>query len=290
MARMLTNIAEALTEQGEVTAARARNEKALALWREMEQKSGIATTLANIAASWLLEGELSRAEAASGEAVSILEQIGDKAFLASALHESGDLLLAKGDLAGARLRYQRALGLREGMGEKLKATLSRLALADVDLEEGQAEKAVAEARQAATFLAGEKQVEGEIRARLVLARSLVALGRNTEAAEAVARAKSLASRSEYRPLRSAVAVEEARVRATSSRPADRATAQALAESVVRQKVPAISFALHLEAELLLCEIRLGTDPGVKDRLLGLEAQARDKGFSLLARKAALARR
>jgi hypothetical protein len=123
-----------------------------------------------------------------------------------------------------------------------------------------------------------------------VSRSLGALGRNTGAAEAVARAKSLASRSEHRPLRSAVAVEEGRVRPTSSRPADRAAAQALAESVVRQKVPAIAFALHLEAELLLCEIRLGTDPSARDRLQGLEAQARDKGSSLLARKATLAQR
>jgi tetratricopeptide (TPR) repeat protein/tRNA A-37 threonylcarbamoyl transferase component Bud32/TolB-like protein len=286
MARMLTNVASAVAEQGEVAAARARQEEALALWREVGQKSGIATTLQNIGRSWFLEGDLARAEAASGEAVGILEQIGDKTYLASALYEYGDLLLAKGDLAGARLRYQQALDLQEGMSEKVPAALSRLALANVGLEEGQAEKAAADAARAATFFEGEKEAEGEIRARLLLARSLGVLGRNTEAAQAVARAKVLASRSEFRPLRFAVAVEEARVRAAS----DRAAARALAESVARQKVPVISFALHLEAEMLLCEIRLGGDAGAKDALRELEAQARDKGFSLLARKAALARR
>jgi tetratricopeptide (TPR) repeat protein len=291
VARMLTNIASALGEEGEVAAARVRQEEALQVWREMGQKSGIATTLQNIGQSWLLEGDLARAETASREAVGILEEIGDQPGLASALDAQGDLLLARGDLAGARAVYERSLKLREGMGEKVEAALGRLALAGVDLEEGKAEESAATAREAAAFLEIQNQAEGEIRARLRQARALGVLGRNAEAAEAVARAKGLAGRSEFQLLLSAVTVEEARVRAASGRAADRATAEALARSVVRRRVPSIPYALHLEAELLLCEIGLESDPGARDSLRRLESQARERGFSLLAGKAAaLARR
>ena len=158
------------------------------------------------------------------------------------------ILRAQGDLAGARSRQEQALALQEQSGGKTAAALCRQDLARTALEQGRPAEAEALARAAATELIGQ---------------------------------------SENRRDSLYVSIVAARVLAASGKPADaeRSLQAAIAEA---QKMHLLD--RELESRLALSEIELASGKASAGRmgLAALKKRAAEKGFSLIARKAAAA--
>jgi tetratricopeptide (TPR) repeat protein len=285
IARMLTNIASVTAEQGDPAGALASFEQALAVWREVGQRNGEATTLHDMGKARFQLGDLAGARAAYRDGLAILREIGDKSYLSSALHDQGELLRSTGDTDGARGAYQEALRLREGMGEKGNAALTRLALAELELDQGRAAEAEQAARAAAAQFSTEQNADAEVEARLVLSRALQLQGRGPQAREEAAQAAQRAERGQNRGLRTAAAIGELRLAAA----AGERTTEPLRRlrALIAEKGKTTPFDLRLEARLAEAEAAASGDAGAAAaQLRTLEAEARAKGFAWIADQAA----
>src|SRR5205807_10231873 len=103
----------------------------------------------------------------------------------------GDVLLAKGSLTEARQKYEMALRIRNEIGEKPSAAENQVSLAELSVEEGHPENALAPVRDALAVFESEKLSDDEIFSVAVLAKALLALGRADDAEKELARASTL---------------------------------------------------------------------------------------------------
>ncbi len=275
VARMLTNIAAARGELGDLAGAQSTLEQALVAWREVGQKNGIAATLADLGKALHQQGELKRAAECLAEALAIFGEIGDKTYAAAAWHDQGDLLVTRGDLAAGRRSYEQARRLREELGEKVTASATRVALADLALEEGRGQEAEQAARVEAALMAAEKQAAVEGAAWRVVARALLARGQAAEALATAERAAQLVAGGQGRAASAAVAVVRAQARAAhgDARGAERELRALLA-------APG-SLPLGLRYEVRLELARLRGAAGRND-LQALTSEAGERGFALVA--------
>ena len=84
-------------------------ENCLPIWRELDERKGIARTLSNLASVAKLEGDYERSRALYAESLDAFRAVGDRAGVAWALNYQGDVARDQGDTSGARSLYERAL-------------------------------------------------------------------------------------------------------------------------------------------------------------------------------------
>jgi len=292
VARMLNNIASALADQGDLAGARKSFEAALATYHEIGNQNGAAVALGNIAQLAYTEGDLVGSETMYEQMLATSRATGDRALSVSALLSLGQIFAAHGDLAEARVRDQEALRVSDEIGEKGGVAQSRLALAELSIEDGRAVEAEAQGREAGEEFRRENAVDYEASAHALLARCFLAQGRLLEAQSAMDHATVLLGKSENRGVRFSAAITGARVRAASGKRSDLAEATKSLEATLAQAMKSGFAGYQLEARLALGEIEMksGNPSAGRDRLEALEKEAKAKGFGLIARKAAAARR
>ncbi|MEW6367323.1 MAG: protein kinase [Acidobacteriota bacterium] len=283
----LINLGNVLWSKGEPAKARTMLEQAIAICRNTGHKTFLVRALSN-SAGLLLDMAMTDDAAGSAEqALKTATEIGDKYWQSVGLGHSGDILMCKGDLAGAELRHQEALRLRTEIGEKYKAEESRLALAEIALEQGRPKEAELAARSAVAEFASRKVFESEVAAAGLLTRALVAQ-RMVTAARAVMRGvQDRAMSSENLFARLILSPTMARLYAAEGN-----TAEALARlAIAIKEAKAAGFArIELEARLAQAEIEVSS--GHSEGQAHLEALARDasaRQFNLIASKAAARR-
>ncbi len=287
VATTLENIGATFADRGDLAAARARFDEALLVWRQIGNRSGEASTLQSVGKTLFETGDIPGAEERYREALAILTAIGDKTTAAFALHDYGDLLRCRGDLAAARARYQEALALREAMGEKVNAASTRVALAGLSVDEGRPSEAEAPAREAAEQFSKGALAREEGWAHLALGRALLARGETTPARAEAEHIVALAGQGDDRSLRVAARVLQARVLAASGAREEQLSAvQALRRLLASGEGP-LSAESRFEVRLALAELESRRDPRAAGRdLAALEAEARARGFGLVATRAA----
>ena len=89
----------------------------------------------------LQKADLSAARSSYQRAIAMGTQIGDKSVTAYGLAGLGDVLMQQDQLAMARKQYDTALNLREYLGEKQTILQTRVALAQLAIEQGHPEGA-----------------------------------------------------------------------------------------------------------------------------------------------------
>ena len=94
---------------GDYATAKINFEESLAYWREIEDQVATARCLHNLGNVSKISGDYARARMALAEAIEIFEALGDQSGAAWALNQQGDVAKEQGDLIGARGLYQRAL-------------------------------------------------------------------------------------------------------------------------------------------------------------------------------------
>jgi len=275
----LNSLGILLAEEGEFDEAKKTMEESLRLRREIGEKAGISQALNNLGGVLYHRGELAECRQVNEESLAIAREAGNKRHASHAQGGLVEVLVEQGDLAGARQHLQEILAQRLAAGEKESAAETRMTLARVAIEEGRAAEAESLARQAAEEFRKAKAPATEGLAHAVLARALLAQGKREPAVRAADRALALARQSRNRRVELSVAIAAGHVRA-----ATQSLETALGEATKRGFVPH-----QLEARLALGEIEAKSAAG-RARLEALEKDAAAKGFVLIARKAAAARR
>jgi tetratricopeptide (TPR) repeat protein/TolB-like protein/predicted Ser/Thr protein kinase len=279
----LESLAGVLLDLGDLPGARRAGGQAQARSREVGDSTQAALAAIRLAMVLQAEGDLREAETRYREALSVLQERGARDYVADTLFQLGELRKAQGDLAGARKHHEEAQAIRAGFQGTFALAKSRVALAVLALEEGRPAAAEPLLGPALEVFATQKSTDWEASARAILALSLLGARRPDDARQALDRALALSARSLSPHVRLAVAAAAARVEAAEGR-AGKALLRldaALAEAV-RFRLAG----LQLELRLARGEIALGAGRvSVPDDLRALAADARARGFGLVAGKA-----
>lgn len=126
--------------QGDYVGAEARHREALAIWRRLGNRRGVArslNSLGNIANS---RGELSAARRLYEDAVSIAREIGDRRSISMGLHCLGMVACNAGDYASAQALLQECVSVSRDIGA-WRAAVALSELGDVMLAQGELEAA-----------------------------------------------------------------------------------------------------------------------------------------------------
>jgi tetratricopeptide (TPR) repeat protein len=281
----LSNIGVALHEEGEPVKAQAMLERALAVSREAGDDSTTGIVLQQVGDVLISLGELKRAREHELQALEILQRTGSHRDASAALFSLGELMALDGDVPAARNRHQEVLAIREGLGDTLQSAGSRLALAALELDERRPAAAESFAREAASVFGREEVGDKEALAWALLGRAQLDQSQLEAAQRSTARAEALAAASQSPARRLTVALAASLVRAAGGSGAEALAGleAALAEANRRQLNR-----LGLEIRLALGQLELRgpkNDAG-RRRLQALAAEARSRGFGLLAQRAA----
>lgn len=118
-----------LDRRGEDDAARLKFEKALPIFRRLDQKSNTAAVLHHLGLLALKRGELPEAKTLQSESMAIEMATNNRAGVAASVHSLGTLLAAEGDLISARERYHESLEIYKEVDDQngIASTLHQLA-------------------------------------------------------------------------------------------------------------------------------------------------------------------
>jgi tetratricopeptide (TPR) repeat protein/TolB-like protein len=205
----LNNIGVVQKSQGVLEPARRAFEDAIARAREVGKRDDVALYVGNLAETLLAEGDLSGALARADEGIALGRESGSARATAHNLFIRGQILAARSDRAGARRDHEEALELRKRAGDKFTEAESRVALADIAVDDRQLDAADALLAAAVTICRELAQPQREARARVTSVRVLLARGEVERArGEAAAAEKLLPPGAEYE-VRLAVALARA---------------------------------------------------------------------------------
>jgi tetratricopeptide (TPR) repeat protein len=286
LANTLNSLANVLADKGDQPGAKAKYEEALAAFRELGSQFEIAMTMGNIGELYLDEGDLPEAKKMFEQALEIKRNLHNRHSEAYTLSASGDLLLYEGDIPGARKAFEDALAIRTQLAEKGTATQDSLSLARLMLEDGHPEKALETARKTAADFHAQNQIDYEAAAHTLAARCLLQSGKLAEAEVEIQQAEKLVKADDH-VAHLPVAIAGARIATASG---DLANARKILGEALAEATKSNLLYFQYDARLALgeLEIKSGNMAAGRARLTTLEKDARDKGFLLMARKAATA--
>ena len=288
------NVAEGRMEQGDLRGALQLHQEQLQLG-DAANTENAALADYGIAAVRRLQGDLAGARHGFEQSLAAWQAKGNRNASAYAMWSLGGLLLEEADFLGGRKMYEQALAIRTTAGDTLATAETQLGLADLSLEEAHspAEQEAA-VRRALEVFQTQKVRDDETGAWCVLARALLAQGKTTAAKDAIQHARSLAAKSQNPDTRWQTAITAARIEN-----ADHNVAHSAAGSATRKELATIIaksrelgyLGIELDARLATAEIEMkaGQMTGGRAHLAAIEADAKAKGYNLLARKAATAR-
>lgn len=282
------NLAEVLRSLGRMPAAQKHAESALRLSRQTGHNLGIGFALSVLGRLLIDQGELERAQQTYRELSGVAEASGQKNLRADALSGQSLVLRFQGDLKRAQEKQALALTLREEIQDNFQIAENRLAMAQILLDRGEAEKAEREARWAADGFRNLHMREWEALARETLARALLARGQPGPAGQALREALSLTASSENRWARLSVLTTAGLVAGANGRPGE--ARQTLA--AIRDEAKTLGLWLHQQnAALALAEVETAVEirhggPQTSRALLEeLHRETLRRGYRLLAGRA-----
>jgi eukaryotic-like serine/threonine-protein kinase len=290
------NVADERMEQGDLRGALQLYQDQAQLQHQLQSEDSRNTGPSaligyNIALIRQLQGNLADARQGLEQSLAAWQKGSAQDFTAYAMWSLGNLLLQEADFLGSRKMYEQALALRTSAGEKLTIAETQLALADLSLEEARSpaeqESAV---RQALDVFQTQKVRDDETEAWCVLARALLAQGKAAAAKEAMQHARSLAAKSQNPEIRWRTAITAARTETSGKDVSDSGAAHKELAAIITKSRELSYMGVELDARLALAEIEMKAGQTTKGRahLTAIAADAKAKGYNLIARKAATA--
>lgn len=324
-AMALINIAGIMKDDGNLTGAKKGYDQALGVAREVNDQSGIALALTgtgtvqdaigdSMGGQKSLEqamdidrnggqsspstdklidlgdilqhlGDLPNARKNYESALSQARAAGDKSMAGYALLGLGDLEVKADNFVQAHKDYDEALSLRRELGEKDTIATTRVAAAELDAQEGHADSAEKTLREVQDELEKAHKNDDEVSATAALINALLAGGKSGDANKEISKVSSLAARSQNLSVQLTFALAKARAKAASR---DAAGATAILKETTAKATKAGYVGIELESRLLLEELESKSSKSStsRARLTQLQKEAQDKGFNLIAKKAA----
>ncbi len=129
--------------QGDIAQARALAAQSLSLFREADDKGGIAHALNLLAIITADQGQYEHAVALAQESLTLFQAIGHKPGAGSALNELGIIAAEQGDYARATALYEQSLAVRQDAGDIRGMAASQTNLARLAREQGHFARAAA---------------------------------------------------------------------------------------------------------------------------------------------------
>ena len=278
LVKLENSLANDLNANGDYAGAQSMYQRSLQAAREIGNKGGIAMALENLSSIQLQQGHLSEAQDNAQQALALQQEAelqGDRPF---ALRALGDFFLVKGDLTRAGASYEESLKLSSEQKSPAAIAASRAALAGVRLEQNKLSEAESLAQQAAEEFSAEKLLDSEADARNTLARVLIEEGKSSEARTETDRGLKLSPQD--RIIRLSLAITDARLKGREGRKSE--AQKELADALTQAEKMAL-VGMSLEIKLAQAELEAAADPSLaKQRLQGVEDEARAKGYLLLA--------
>jgi DNA-binding winged helix-turn-helix (wHTH) protein/TolB-like protein len=283
----MSNLGTARLVIGDLKEARNLLQDSIPTYQAIEDKEGVALSLNSLGDLSRQSGNLQVAETTYQQARATAEEIDDKAAIAYVFCSLGDVLFDRGELAAARASYEKSLALRNQVGEKQLALETRVALAQLSIEEGRAAEVENPLRQWKQQFHQERQADDELAASSALARALLLEGKQAEAQSEIETSQALAAKSQNLLVRLQYELEFARVLLASDHPE---SAKPRLAQVAREARAHGLLGIELETMLAAADLenRSGHKALAQQQLASLERMAHDKGFGLIARKAAAA--
>ena len=277
------NIATNLISQADLAGAEQMLKNALSTATQSGAQASVVSALTNLGTVAYYGGDLIAARSYLDQSLVKSRAFGFKSDTASSLVWRGDLLLAQGDLSGAERDYVESLTLRTQLGERPGIATCEASLAGLALERNETGKARSLATEAAEEFRAEKDSEQEVAARDLIAQSLIAEHKLTEAGAEITRASKLSPQAQ--PSRLALGITSLRLMARQGK-----TAESLRQlaSVLKRATDLRLVNYQFLARLAKAEIQSsgGMVAASRSNALQLQSDASAAGFVLVARKAA----
>ncbi len=282
------NLAAARLGQGKLSEAEKMLEASVPDYQAVEDKEGVALTLNNLGDLSLQSGNLDAAETKYRQARATAEEIESKSAVAYVLSGLGDVYKDRGELAQSRKSYESALAFRKQIGERQSVGESQVQLARLAVEDGRAAEAENMLRPWKEQFHLEQQADDELLSSIGLSEALLAQGKRLEAQKEIDGSRDLAAKCQILLDRLQYDVASARVLLSSEHPEN---AKPQLERVLKAARAHGYVGIEFEAMLASADLekRSGHTALAQGQLASLERAARDKGFILVARKAAAAR-
>ena len=131
MATSLNNLGMVARSQGDNPSARALYEESLAIKRELGDQWGMGASLNNLGNLAADQGDFPGSRPLHEESLAIWRKLGDRGGIATALENLGHVAYEQGDLASARALLVESLTMRRQLGDKLGIVVSLEMLAAV---------------------------------------------------------------------------------------------------------------------------------------------------------------
>lgn len=285
IALSLTGIGTVLDAQGDSAAAKKTLEQAAALDLAGGQADPSSDKLIDLGDTLQHLGDLPGARESYQKALTLTRAAGDKSMAAYALAGLGSLDVKAADFKQAHKDYEEALAFRNELGEKDTITTTRVAIAELAIEEGHPDGAEGPARETRDEFEKRHKRDDQISATVALVRALLAEGKNADAFKEVGKTAPIAARSQNLGVQLAFATARARTEAVSQ---EVGAAKTLLKEALVKATRSGYVGDQLESRLAFEEIELksGKSAASRARLEQLQKDAREKGFDLIARKAA----
>jgi eukaryotic-like serine/threonine-protein kinase len=239
----------------------------------------------------LIRGEIQAARQEIEPQIAAFRKLADDPWgFGASLTAMGDVDVAAADFEGARKYYQEALDVMEkGNGP---TQIQQLSLADLDTEEGHADRAEPVVRKAIADLEQAGSAGDEITAYQSLGRALLAEGKLPDAQNAISHALNMGEARKFPGIYLPLRILHARIifASATAAPASRAAlAEASREltSAVAEGKSVEMYDYEIEGRLALGELHLkANSAGAQAELKALAAEASEKGYTNVSNKAA----
>ena len=288
LAAAMGNLAAARLGQGKLSEAKKMLEASVPDYQAVEDKEGVALTLNNLGDLSRQSGKLDAAENDYRRAKATAQEVESKSAVAYVLSGLGDVYQDRGELAQARKSFEDALALRKQIGERQTVGESQVQLARLAVEDGRPGEAEIMLRQWKEQFHLEQQADDELLSSIGLSEALLAQGKQVEAQKEIEGSRDLAAKCQNLFYRLQYEVASARVLLSSDHPEG---VRAQLERALRDARAHGFVGIEFDAMLVTAgmEKRSGHAALAQAQLASLEHVAREKGFMLVARKAAAAR-
>jgi len=283
----LDNLGDVLFSLGELQQSRRHYEDAMAIYRDLGHQNGVCLTKGALGSVLLALGDDAGAIHVSQEGVNICNHVGDRDKSAIALFNLGRALRLQGKTSEASSAESEAVSTFEAIGDKQSAARARLMMAELLLDGNNLPAALSTSLAAADEFTKEKAARDAALAYAVLSQVLLREGSLFEARKAVEKSSKYLSRCSDREAEMMVAMAAARVEAVSGSMSREDAARALEQIVA--KASHLGFVPYeLEPQLALAEIELtfGDGANARSHLEAVQKEALNRGFGLIATKAA----
>jgi len=274
--------------EGNLRSAKPLYEESLQISRKTGKNKDLSIILVDHGDLQRLLGDLSAARTSYLEAQRLSTTAGDQQGIGVATRALGEIQFQQGDLTAAHESFEQALTVLKKIGDTRFFQNTSLAMGRLELETGDPSTAERKARLASDEFRKAKDPDSQANAEVLLTRALLVQQKTQEAQHIGTDAKKLAVQGSSATQIVAASVEaEVEVASGKATEAANSLRQIVSEARRTGLVPQ-----ELETRLALGEAvnKSGKHDAARTLFLSLERDAKAKGFQLIARKAAAARK